>query len=59
MCNGTWRSSTWIDYFYWDGSQAVFYGENYVAVDHSMMFWDCEFWWDEHTSEWHALFDCF
>lgn len=58
MCDGTWRSSTWTDYFYWDGSQAVFYGEDYVAVDHSMMFGDCEFWWDEPTSEWNALYDC-
>jgi hypothetical protein len=59
MCNAIPMSRIWTDYFYWDGSQAVFYGEHHFVPDPSMWFGDCEFWWDEPTSEWSTLYDCY
>lgn len=57
QCNADWGPYVWIDYFYWDGSNAVFYGE---------FFWDsyfdsmyvasgCSHWWDAPTSQWYLI----
>jgi PKD repeat protein len=47
----------WTDYFYWDGSQPVFYGEAYSdsteAADGEV--YPSEAWWDAPTKQWYAL----
>jgi PKD repeat protein len=58
MCNANTTPDLWMDFFYWDGSQPVFYGEfygayywsSYVGVDEVF-----EYWWDEPTGRWYQL----
>jgi PKD repeat protein len=54
-----WETQDWTDYFYWDGSEAVFYGETYsdsvvweggIAPDSSSTDW-----WDAPTAQWYLL----
>jgi PKD repeat protein len=52
-----WHTRTWADYFYWNGSDAVFYGE---AYSESVVFdtgdeYVSAFWWDGPTAQWYAL----
>ncbi len=52
-----WDTQEWTDYFYWDGSNAVFYGEAYsdsVAYDTGDSFSSAA-WWDETTSKWYRI----
>ncbi len=52
-CNADWVPSVWIDYFYWDGSKPVFYGEFYGDYYYGS---NCDYWWDQPTARWY-LFD--
>jgi PKD repeat protein len=47
---GYWTFPAEIDHFYWDGSQAVFYGQ-YSPTG-------CGYWWDEPTGQWYSLQGC-
>jgi PKD repeat protein len=44
---GYWEIGSSTDRFYWDGSGAVFYGQNSQ--------FGCEHWWDEPTRQWYIL----
>jgi PKD domain len=44
---GYWEIGSSTDRFYWDGSGAVFYGQNSQ--------FGCEHWWDEPTGQWYIL----
>jgi hypothetical protein len=54
-----WETQVWTDYFYWDGSAAVFYGEVYS----DNVVWEGDLappsltagWWDAATAGWYAL----
>jgi PKD repeat protein len=56
--NADWGGAyVWVDYFYWDGSNAVFYGESFYDG-----YWDsmitgsgCSYWWDAPTSQWYLI----
>ena len=52
-CNADWVASVWTDYFYWDGSRSVFYGEFYGDYYYGS---GCDYWWDQPTARWY-LFD--
>jgi chitodextrinase len=57
-CNQNYTPDLFIDFFYWDGSQPVFYGEFYGAYyDASIMGTELfrEYWWDEPTGAWYEL----
>jgi hypothetical protein len=49
----------WTDYFYWDGSDAVFYGEFYSDSVSSASEWfppsTSSYWWDAPTARWYDL----
>jgi PKD repeat protein len=54
-----WETQDWTDYFYWDGANAVFYGEAYsdsivweggIAPDSSSTDW-----WDAPTAQWYYI----
>jgi PKD repeat protein len=54
-----WETQDWTDYFYWDGANAVFYGEAYsdsvvweggLAPDSSSADW-----WDAPTAQWYYI----
>jgi hypothetical protein len=52
-----WETQDWSDYFYWDGSNAVFYGQAYsdsVAYDDGFS-WAANWWWDGPTAQWYNL----
>jgi hypothetical protein len=49
---GYWELGSWTDRFYWDGSQAIFYGEN------SQFGCDFDHWWDAFSSRWYEVVDC-
>ena len=51
-CNADWSPSIWIDYFYWDGSKPVFYGESYGDYYYGS---GCDYWWDQPSGGWYAL----
>jgi PKD repeat protein len=58
MCNANTTPDLWMDFFYWDGSQPVFYGEFYGAYYWSSYFGVdeiFEYWWDEPTGRWYRL----
>jgi PKD repeat protein len=45
----------WVDYFYWDGSRAVFYGESFFyAIDEGYSGSSLS-WWDAPTATWYAV----
>jgi PKD repeat protein len=54
-----WETQVWTDYFYWDGSDAIFYGEAYSDD----VVWEGDLappsssndWWDAPTAGWYAL----
>jgi hypothetical protein len=51
-----WQTEDWIDYFFWDGSHVVFYGESYssfVVYDSELSF-SSAFWWDAPTAQWYG-----
>jgi PKD repeat protein len=56
--NADWGGSyDWVDHFYWDGSNAIFYGESFFDG-----YWDsmitgsgCSYWWDAPTSRWYLI----
>jgi PKD repeat protein len=57
-----WETRDWSDYFYWDGSQAVFYGESYsytyISVQEAedgMLPYSSAHWWDGPTTLWYGL----
>jgi PKD domain len=56
-CNANWVPSTYDDYFYWDGSRPIFYGEfygDYYAA--SLGYGDgCEYWWDAPAGRWYRF----
>jgi chitodextrinase len=52
-----WHTRTWVDYFYWNGSDGVFYGEGYsesVVYDSGLEYVSAA-WWDGPTGQWYAL----
>jgi len=57
-----WETQDWTDYFYWDGSNAVFYGQaysdsilyDYQAYDGSPAYVSA-YWWDGPTAQWYNL----
>jgi hypothetical protein len=55
----TWRTQHWTDYFYWDGSNAVFYGEAYSdsLVSEGDLFppYSSTAWWDAPAAQWYQL----
>jgi PKD repeat protein len=57
MCNADWAPYVWTDYFYWDGSKSVFYGEFYGDWYYDSM-WSasgCSYWWDAPSSQWYRF----
>jgi PKD repeat protein len=63
-CNGcspdcTWETQVWTDYFYWDGANAVFYGESYSDAAESANFYFAPYswtdWWDAPAAQWYLL----
>jgi PKD repeat protein len=59
MCNANTSPDGYVDYFYWDGSRAVFYGEFFGAYYWSSYYGEpelfAEYWWDARTSQWYKL----
>ena len=51
-CNADWVASVWSDYFYWDGSKPVFYGEFYGDYYYGS---NCDYWWDQPTARWYRF----
>jgi Divergent InlB B-repeat domain len=47
------------DYFYWDGSDAVFYGQAYTSSisDANGYYSTSSYWWDSPTGQWYLLGD--
>ena len=56
-CNANWSPSVWIDYFYWDGAQPVFYGEFFGDYYWASLWGSefCDYWWDATTNQWYAF----
>ena len=56
-CDANWSPSVWIDYFYWDGSQPVFYGEFFGDYYWASLWGSelCDYWWDAPTDRWYAF----
>jgi PKD repeat protein len=53
-----WVLETWVDFFYWDGSKAVFYGESYsYSIDDGAEYpvYSSAYWWDGPTAHWYQL----
>lgn len=58
--NADWGGAyVWVDYFYWDGSNPIFYGESFFDG-----YWDsmvtgsgCSYWWNAPTAQWYVI-DC-
>jgi hypothetical protein len=59
-----WESWQWTDYFYWDGSEPVFYGQAYsdsILYDYQAYDWPPSLpfvssdWWDAPTRQWYDL----
>jgi PKD repeat protein len=51
-CTTDWTASIWTDYFYWDGSRSVFYGEFYGDYYYGS---GCDYWWDQPTAGWYRF----
>jgi len=52
-----WETRDWTDYFYWSGSDGVFYGEVYsdsVTFDSGESYYSAA-WWDGPTGRWYRL----
>jgi PKD repeat protein len=57
--DGTITETDWSDYFYWDGTDAVFYGQSYSqqvndACDGEYL-GSLLYWWDGPTASWYNL----
>lgn len=52
-----WQTRDWTDYFFWNGSEGVFYGEAYsdAVVYDSEDSYLSAFWWDGRTARWYSL----
>jgi hypothetical protein len=53
-----WETQDWIDYFVWDGSNAVFYGEAYsdsVVYDSGDFSYSSADWWDAPAAQWYLV----
>jgi PKD repeat protein len=54
-----WETETRADYFYWNGSDAVFYGEDYYYLffytERDEPGIEISAWWDSPTSRWYAV----
>jgi len=57
-----WETWEWTDYFYWDGSDAVFYGQSYsYLLSYEYQYYDesppytSSYWWDAPTARWYNL----
>jgi PKD repeat protein len=57
MCNADWGPYVWVDYFYWDGSNPVFYGEFFgdFYFDSWYSASGCSYWWDAPSSQWYLI----
>jgi PKD repeat protein len=57
MCNADWGPYVWVDYFYWDGSNPVFYGEFFGDFYFNSMYSasGCSYWWDAPSSQWYLI----
>jgi hypothetical protein len=52
-----WDTQDWSDYFFGDGSSAVFYGEAYsdsVVYDSGLSFLSAD-WWDASAGQWYDI----
>ena len=52
-----WQMQAWTNYFFWDGSDARFYGEAYtnsVVFDSEDSYFSSH-WWDAPTAQWYAV----
>jgi PKD repeat protein len=50
-----WETKAWTDYFFWDGTDAVFYGEAYSVsyeYDSGESYFSAH-WWDAPTAQWY------
>ena len=56
-CNADFPASIWDDFFYWDGTKAVFYGQLFSDLywPYMMGMEGSYFWWDESTSGWYRF----
>jgi PKD repeat protein len=56
-CQANWTPSLWTDYFYWDGSKPVFYGEFFgdYYSDGFVSGSGCSYWWDQPTARWYVF----
>jgi hypothetical protein len=56
-CNADSVPSYWTDYFYWDGTSAVFYGEYYADQywPYLMEMPPNYYWWDQPTGRWYVF----
>jgi hypothetical protein len=51
-----WFSDDRTDYFTWDGSNAVFYGQTYTnTIDDGSSYSSNSYWWDDATAQWYSI----
>jgi Divergent InlB B-repeat domain len=52
-----WVSQDRVDYFYWNGSEGVFYGQSYASsvYDEAEVYGYSAAWWDGPTAHWYVL----
>jgi PKD repeat protein len=46
------------DYYVWDGSRPVYYGQSYTESNMDGDGDPCSYWWDEATSQWYGPYAC-
>lgn len=51
-------STFWRDFFYWDGTRSVFFGQWYTESYQQGQGDPCSFWWDEVAAQWYGPYDC-
>lgn len=56
-CEADWAPSYWSDYFYFDGTGAVFYGEFFFDYGYDSWYEGsgCVYWWDQPTGQWYEV----
>jgi PKD repeat protein len=52
-----WVSQDRVDYFYWNGSEGIFYGQSYASsvYDEAEVYGYSAAWWDGPTAQWYVL----
>jgi hypothetical protein len=61
-CNACyWQTQSWIDYYHWDGADAVFTGQSYTESNLGLGYynegyvWGQSDWWDATATQWYDL----